>query len=213
MLTDCHSHFDSIPKEELPRVIQRAKDFGVGQIIVVGKCVRTSREAVQFTHLYEGIYAGIGLHPLRAHEVSEEDYEKLRELVHGNNKVVCFGEIGLDYGQEYGHGVSPRPASPASPEAQKEVFRRQVRLARELKLPINVHIRRSSSRDVLDILKDEKAWEVGGILHQFMANERVAQEMFDLGMDIGLSQFICAPRADRLRSVVKNLPLGNGTNS
>lgn len=207
MLTDCHVHFDSISAERLPRVVQHAKDFGVGQMIVVAKDVETSRHAVGFAESYEGIYAGIGIHPMRAHQASQPDYDSLRELVAPGKKIVCFGEIGLDYGEEYGLGILPRQAPPAPPDIQKEVFRRQVRLARELKLPINVHVRRSSSRDVLDILKQEKAGEVGGILHQFMANEKVAQEMFDLGMHIGISQFICDPRADRLRGVVKNLPL------
>ncbi|MFC1989738.1 TatD family hydrolase [Chloroflexota bacterium] len=206
MLTDCHFHLNRIRKEELPRVLQRAKDFGVGQIIAVGINLESSREAVRLANFYEGVYAGVGIHPGRAHEVSEGDYDKLGDLVTANEKIVCFGEIGLDYGQEYGSGTPSRPTPPASPEVQKDVLRKQIRLSRELKMPLNVHLRRSSSRDVLDILKEEKANEVGGILHQFMANEKVAQEMFDLGMDIGVSQFICDSRADRLRSVVKNLP-------
>lgn len=207
MLTDCHVHFDRIPAERIPRVVQHARDFGVGRIILVSKCVSTSRQTLEFARQYEGIYAGIGIHPIMAHEAAEGDYDKLRELAATSNKIVCLGEIGLDYGEEYGAGQVARNKPPAPPEVQKKVFRRQIRLARDLKLPVNVHVRRSSSRDVLDILREENAGEVGGILHQFMANEAVAGEMFDLGMHIGISQFICDPRADRLRGVVKNLPL------
>ncbi|MFC1991034.1 TatD family hydrolase [Chloroflexota bacterium] len=207
MLTDCHAHLNSIEEEQLPRAIQHAKDFGVGQIIALGMDVEISKRVVKIADSYEGVYVGIGIHPVRAHEASEGDYDELRKLSLANKKIICLGEIGLDYGEEYGPGVPPRPAPPATPQVQREVFRRQIRLAIELKLPINVHMSRSSSRDVLDILKEEKAGQVGGILHQFMANEKVAQEIFDLGMDIGLSQFICDTRADRLRGVVKNLPL------
>ena len=181
MLTDCHTHLDSIPKEQLPRVVRHAKDFGVGRIIALGMDSGSSGLAVGFANTYDGVYAGVGIHPMRAYDVAEGDYDKLKKLAVSSQKIVCIGEIGLDYEQEYGTGVFvPHPAILAPPQVQKEIFRRLIRLAIELKLPVNVHSRRSSSPDVLDILKEEKAGLVGGIFHHFMANEKVAEEMFEL---------------------------------
>jgi TatD DNase family protein len=207
MLTDTHIHLYNVTPETAARFIQHAKDFGVGKLIVMSIDIETSVQTLQYSQQYEGVYAGIGIHPKRAHEAVEDDYLKLKSMISANKKVVCFGEIGLDYGMVYGHGVPDREAPPASPSQQKEVFRQQIRLARELKLPVNIHTRRNSWEDTLAVMREERVGEAGGILHQFMANDRIAKEIMDLGIDIGISLFIIDPRADRLRAVVKNIPL------
>lgn len=161
MLTDTHIHLHNVTREQAALLIQHAKDFGVGKLIVMSMDLETSRQTLQYAQAYEGVYAGIGIHPKRAHEVVENNYHELIDLVANNKNIVCFGEIGLDYGMVYGHGVPPRVKPDASPALQKEVFRRQLRIARELKLPVNVHTRRNSWEDTLEILREEKVGEAG----------------------------------------------------
>ncbi len=91
MLTGCHAHLHHIQPSELPKVVQHAKDFGVGQILALGMDVETSKNALRLADLYEGVYAGIGIHPMMAHQVNNEDYEKIRELAIASKKVVCLG--------------------------------------------------------------------------------------------------------------------------
>jgi TatD DNase family protein len=206
-LTDTHIHLHNVTPEVAERFIRHARDFGTTKLIVVSMDVATSLQTIEYSRQYEGVYAAIGIHPMRAHEAAEGDYQKLRDMVAANKKIVCFGEVGLDYGMVFGHGTPDREKPPASPALQEEVFRWQIRLARELKIPMNIHTRRNSWDDLYRIMKEEHIGDAGGILHQFMANDRIAGQIMDLGLDIGISLFIIDPRADRLRAVVKNIPL------
>lgn len=188
----CHLDFDKF-NEDRDKVISRAREEGVEFIINVGTSVERSKESVELAKKHESIYATIGVHPHEAGKVKEDDYRILESLAE-NGKVVAIGETGLDYYRN----LTPK-------DKQKKSFRRLVALAKKLKLPLMVH-NREADEDTLSILKEEKAKEIGGILHCFSGSRALAQECLELGFHISVAGQITYPNAKSLREVVKGLP-------
>ena len=156
LLADCHTHIDDYPAIEMPDILQRAQDAGVRFIVVAGTTMESTRKCIQMTQQYEMLYAGVGIHPMNARErIDEGTYTDLKAMAEGCDKVVCISEIGLDF----------LPDSPDH-EVQYQVFREQIRLARELKLPIIFHSRESHP-EVFQTLREERAGDVGGVMHYF----------------------------------------------
>ena len=125
--------------------------------------------------------------------VDEETYRTLHALASSNPKVVCISEIGLDF----------LPESPDR-ELQYQAFREQIRLARELHLPIIFHSRESHP-EVLRTLQEEKGYDVGGVMHYFQADERTAKAAIDLGFLVSLARPLL--RLPELQQVARDLPL------
>ncbi len=197
MLVDSHAHLDA-PQfdEDRDEVIQRAGQARVEWILTVGANLVESRRAVEIALQYPQILAAVGVHPHEAKEVTEEVYTDLKNLSQ-SRKVVAIGEIGLDFYRQ----LSP-------PEIQREVFRRQIQLARELHLPIIVHDREAHG-ETIDILRSEKASEVRGIFHCFSGDYQLAREAMDMGFYISISGIVTFQNATWLRDVVKEIPLDN----
>ena len=191
MLIDCHIHTTKrwITSEELQRQLQAARDNGIGRWISLGVNLEDSAETIETANSYDDLFAGMGVHPMSAATANEETYRQLGDLASANRKVVCIGEIGLDYA-EY---------KDVPPEVQRDVFRKQIRLAKELRLPINAHVARATAQDLLSILKEEKAAEVGGVIHNFGGNEQMARQLTDMGFYCSVGVLIMHPEADRLR--------------
>lgn len=186
MLTDTHAHLDA---EQFDRdrddVIMRARDAGVGIIINPGTTIESSRRAVELAEQYGEVYAAVGIHPSDANTFDEESIEVLRTIA-SHEKVVAMGEIGLDF---YWDGV---------PHTEQErVFREQIRLARELDLPVIVHSRDAEAR-VLEILREERAQKIRGVLHCFGGTLDQAQEARKLGFLIGVDGPVTYKNSDRL---------------
>src|SRR3990167_2696651 len=130
MLIDSHCHIDDTRYDaDREAMIQRAKDAGVGHFVTIGCDLDPSRAAVALTQQHPFISATVGVHPHEVKHIKDGWYDELRALAK-SERVGASGEIGLDY--HYGH--SPR-------DVQRERFREQVRLARELKLPTVIHTR------------------------------------------------------------------------
>jgi TatD DNase family protein len=108
---------------------------------------------------------------------------------------VAIGEIGLDF--HYDH--SPR-------DVQREVFRRQVRLAREVGLPVIIHTR-EADEETAAILEEEKAGEVGGVIHCFTGTEELARRALDLGLFISFSGIVTFPRSTVIQEVARTVPI------
>lgn len=196
MLFDSHCHLNSDKFDEngIVEMIHNARDHNVVQILVPGYDLPSSERAVELAEVWQGLYAAVGIHPNDANGVTEETYEKLcawAKLPH----VVAIGEIGLDYHWD----TTPR-------EVQFEVFRRQIRLAREVKLPVVIHDREAHG-DIVRILREEGAKEVGGIMHCFSGSWEMAKECMDMNFMISFGGPVTFRNARRPQEVASKVPL------
>lgn len=195
MLTDSHCHLDDRQfRRDQQQVLERARQQGVETIICVGYDLPSSREVVALAEKHEGLYAVVGVHPHDAKEVDEDTYRQLERLAQ-SPKVVAIGEMGLDYYRD----LSPR-------QTQQQVFRRQIQLARRLQKPVVVHDR-EAHQEVMRILREEKAAEVGGVLHCFSGSWEMAQECLKLGFYISLAGPVTYHNAKRPQEIARRVPL------
>ena len=195
-LIDSHSHiYGKDFAHDLPQVLDRAKEAGVGTIIAVGADLESSREACELAKSYDQIYCSVGIHPHDADRVTEKCYDVVREMALANPKVVAIGEVGLDFYRDR----SPRPA-------QEEVFRRFIRLARELSLPLIIHDRDAHDR-IVTIMKEERAGEVGGVLHCFSGDLNMARECIEMGFRISITGTVTYASNEAMRDVVRGVKI------
>lgn len=191
---DSHAHYDDRAyNEDRDQVIDAVHKEGVEYIINAASNIKSSEVSIELSKKYDFIYAAIGVHP---HDAGETvDYlDKLRALAE-NEKVVAIGEIGLDYHYDF----SPR-------DVQKKYFAEQIRLAKELKIPVIVHDR-EAHEDTLRILREEKAGEVGGVVHCFSGSYEMAKEVIKLGLHIGVGGSVTFNNAKKTVEVVEKIPL------
>lgn len=208
MFIDTHAHVNFKDyKEDADEVIRRALDNDTWMILV-GSESKTSNRALTYANKYErGVYAAIGLHPIHLHEgeidtadassntynaIAEEfdygSYEKLAKF----EKVVAIGEIGLDY-----YHLDPHADIPAIKKKQKEVFLKQLILARSLELPVIIHCRQAHD-DLYQVLSDFKkdyahllpSGEAWGVIHCFSGDEDLAWKYFQLGLLISFTGLV-----------------------
>ncbi|PLR93314.1 TatD family hydrolase [Bacillus sp. T33-2] len=195
MLFDTHVHLNAEQfQEDLQEVIDRALNEGVSTMVVVGFDRPTITKAIELADTYDFIYASVGWHPVDAVDMTADDLVWLRELS-GHPKVVALGEMGLDYYWD----KSPK-------EIQKEVFRKQIQLAKEVKLPIIIH-NRDATADIVEILKEEDAAEVGGIMHCYSGSVEIARECIDMNFYISLGGPVTFKNAKKPKEVAESIPL------
>ena len=200
MFIDSHCHIDG-PEYDADReeVIARALDAGVTTMLNVGTGDPNSgafERAVELAKQHEHIYAAIGVHPHDAKLFDEAAEARLTNLVKQNSKVVAWGEIGLDY--HYDH--SPR-------EVQREIFMRQLRIARSLDLPVVIHSREADD-DTIDLLRDELTeYPRAGVLHCFGGSLQMARAAIELGFFISFAGNLTFKKAEDLRDIARQLPL------
>jgi TatD DNase family protein len=195
MLFDTHAHLNAVQYEEdLQEVIDRALKEGVTNIVVVGFDRPTIKKAIELAEQYDFIYASVGWHPVDAIDMKDDDLKWLEEMAH-HPKVVALGEMGLDYYWD----KSPK-------EVQKEVFRKQIALAKKVKLPIIIH-NREATADILEILKEENASEVGGIMHCFTGSIEIAKQCIDMNFYISLGGPVTFKNAKKPKEVAAEIPL------
>jgi TatD DNase family protein len=194
MLIDTHAHLDDARYEaDREAMIARARQAGVETMITIGCDLTTSRAAVTLADRYPFVYASIGVHPHEVKHIRDDWYDEFRQLAHGD-KVIAYGEIGLDY--HYNH---------SSPEEQRTRFREQIQLARELTLPIIIHTREAQD-DTVRILKEERAYEIGGVFHCFSGDAWLAKDALDLGFYLSFSGILTFQSATMLREIAKTVP-------
>jgi len=175
-------------------VVARAREAGVETMLVAGGVdeegghLRALRVAESF-----GLPASAGVHPHEARLADEGVFDELAGLAR-DRRIVAIGEVGLDF--HYDH--SPRPV-------QREVFRRQVRLAREVGLPIVVHTR-EADEETAALLEEEGAGEAGGVIHCFTGGGELARTALDLGFLISFSGIVAFPRAETIQEVARTVP-------
>jgi TatD DNase family protein len=195
-LVDSHCHID-MPEFDSDRdeVVARARAAGVVEMVVVGGVDEgaSHRRAIAVAERY-GLLATAGVHPHEARIASEARYDELRGLAR-EGRIVAIGEIGLDF--HYDH--SPRAT-------QREAFRRQIRLARDVGLPVVVHTR-EADEDTVEILEGERAGEAGGVIHCFTGGLQLARRALDIGFLISFSGIVAFPRAEVIQQVARETPL------
>jgi TatD DNase family protein len=197
-LIDSHAHID-FPQfaEDRDAVLKRALAAGVTTLLAIGTGPGPEKldSAISFAEQHDWIYATIGIHPHEAKEATPGHLEELSRLAK-HPKVIAWGEIGLDY--FYDH--SPRAT-------QHKIFRDQMELAAQAKLPIVIHCRAAWS-DCLNLLEEHwKPTGIGGILHCFSSTLEDARRGVDMGFLISFAGNSTYPKAQNLRDVAKALPL------
>lgn len=194
MLFDTHAHFnDAQFDEDRIEAIGRAKKNGVEYILTVSSDIASSIENVSLSQNHDIFYAAIGVHPHNVIDLNNNIISALTDFS-SYPKVVAIGEIGLDYFYDN----SPR-------EAQKIWFSKQISLARNVKLPIIVHDR-DAHEDTLNILRSEKASEVGGVLHCYSGSVEMARELLEMGFMISFAGPVTFKNANKLLEVAKYVP-------
>ena len=194
MLIDAHCHLNYWKGEALDRVIQQARDAGVELMHTVGTTVDSSIEAARLAVHHEGVYAGVGIHPWYAQPFDEAVYDTLSELA-SQDKVISICEIGLDYTR-----------NPDTKVLQQEMLRQQIRLARALNMPIMVHGDVPSQADMLKILKEENAADVGGVIHGFRGDQSYAWECLAMEFYLSFGKAITRAGGEKILEVAINTP-------
>jgi TatD DNase family protein len=201
MLVDSHCHIDGEQFDaDRDEVVQRAREAGVGTMLNVGTGdphTDDFRRAVETAEKYDDVYAAVGVHPHDAKLYDDKAEDHLLELIASSEKAIAWGEIGLDF--YYDH--SPR-------DVQIDVFRRQIRKAAELDLPIIIHSR-DADDETVEILKHECTGNDfrGGIMHCFGGTADMAVKLIDLGFLISFAGNVTFKKADNLRDAARVVPL------
>jgi TatD DNase family protein len=200
MFVDSHAHIDGVEYEaDRLEVIQRARAAGVHTIlnVVSGDLHGGAFErAVQLADNFHDVYAALGVHPHDAKLFDESVEERIETLIKSSDRVIAWGEIGLDYHYDN----SPR-------EVQRDVFRRQLRRARERNLPVIIHTREAEA-DTIEILREEwTGTDCRGVMHCFSGSEMLAEATLELGFLISFAGVLTFKKADDLRAVAAGVPL------
>ncbi|MER2079283.1 TatD family hydrolase [Psychrobacillus psychrotolerans] len=195
MFIDTHVHLNADQYEgDLQEVIDRALEANVKKMVVIGFDRITIERAMKLVEEYSFIYAVVGWHPVDAIDCTEEDLRWIEELA-AHEKVVGIGEMGLDYHWD----KSPK-------DIQQEVFRKQIRLAQKVKLPIIIH-NRDATEDVIRILQEEEAYLTGGIMHCFGGSVETAKQCIDMNFMISLGGPVTFKNAKKPKEVAAEIPL------
>lgn len=190
---DSHGHLnDERFDEDRQLLVEKLPSLGLGAMVVVGYDKDEERCALSTARMAPWLYAALGVHPHEANTWDEQTQEDLLRLCR-DEKVVALGEIGLDYYYD----LSPR-------DVQKQVFARQIELAKQLDLPIVVHMR-DATADTMQIIRE--AGEIpGGVMHCFSGSIETARELLDRGWYISFSGSLTFNNAERLRLVAEQIP-------
>ncbi len=190
-LTDSHCHLDRL-SGDLEEILARANEAGVGWFLCVSINMENVERVIEIAGRHPSVYATVGVHP-NEQEGREPDLEELASLAE-RPKVVAIGETGLDYF----HGKGDL-------EWQRERFRRHIAAAKITGKPLIVHMR-DAAADTLSLLREEKADEVGGVMHCFTGDWQTAVSAMELGFHISFSGIITFRNADPLRAVAARVP-------
>lgn len=200
MFIDSHAHIDG-PEFDADRdeVVARARRAGVVAMLNVGTGDPHSgvlERAIAVAEQYESVYAAVGVHPHDARLFDDAAAVRLDKLVRSSPRILAWGEIGLDYHYDN----SPR-------DVQREVFTRQLRLARAAGLPVIIHTR-SADEDTIEILRAEGgSIDAGGIMHCFGGGWPLAEVALELGLMISFAGNVTFKKAEPLREIARRVPL------
>ena len=197
MIIDTHCHLDNIKyRDDLKEVLKKSIDSGVQKFIIPAADPRDLERAIELSETEENIYFAIGIHPYHTDDWTEEIFQYL-----DNPKCVAVGECGLDYFRL----PENEDEKIGYIERQKDIFRKQIQIAKAIRKPLIIHIR-DASEDAKQILIEEKADEVGGVLHCYNADETLL-ELADHNFYFGIGGVLTFKNAKRLVNVLPKIPI------
>ena len=195
---ETHAHYDDEAFEpDRDGLLSSLQGNGIGTVVNVCASVAELGRTITLTEKYPFVYGAVGVHPDDADKMTEQTLNEIRELSR-REKILAIGEIGLDY---YWHKEE------AAHEIQKKMFRAQMDIAREEKLPFMIHSR-DAAKDTLDIVKeymDEGMY--GGIIHCFSYGKEMAEQYLNMGLYLGIGGVVTFKNAKKLKEVVEYAPL------
>ena len=198
-MIDSHCHLaDAAFADDLDQVIARAREAGLSRAL----CILSAGEedeldrAARVAALWSDVRFSIGVHPHNAHRFAgrvEEGAALVRARLEADPHTRAIGEIGLDYHYDF----SPR-------DVQREIFVRQLALARELRRPVIIHTR-EAEEETFELLRRE-GQDVQGVFHCFTGDVAMARRALDLGFHLSFSGIVTFGTADSLRAVAAYVP-------
>lgn len=195
MIFDTHAHYDDEAfEEDREELLFRMEPAGIKGIVNVGASLRGVQASQDLAEKYPFVYAAVGVHPDEVGALDEQKLLWMYELCR-KPKSVAVGEIGLDYYWDK-----------EAHEFQKQWFIRQIQMAKDVSLPINVHSR-EAAQDTFDIIKKYHAGTTGGVIHCFSSSAQLAMEYVKLGYYIGVGGVVTFKNARVLKEVVQSVPL------
>jgi TatD DNase family protein len=195
-LIDSHCHLD-FPDfaSDLDAVVERARAAGVERMISIGAQMTKAAAVAKIAERYDDIFFTVGTHPHEAAGERAEDFAAMRAFAK-HPKCVGIGEAGLDYHYDY----APR-------DVARRVFRGQIKLARELELPLVIHAR-DADDDIAAILTDEMGkGRFSALLHCFTSSRQLAETALELGLSISFSGVVTFKKSEGLRAIARDVPL------
>ena len=189
----CHINFPEFAAD-LPGVIERMRAAGVTHALCVSVSLETLPEVLGIAERFPNIYASVGVHPNERGGV-EPNANQLAQLA-AHPKVLAIGETGLDYYRQTGEL-----------EWQRRRFRTHIQAARACRKPLIIHCRQAAA-DTIQVLQEEGAQEVGGVMHCFTESLTVAEQAMNMGFYISFSGIVTFNSARDLREVARKVPLG-----
>ena len=198
MIIDTHAHYDDEAFDtDREALLTSMYDGGIEKIVNVCASVGGFQDTVKLMEKYPFVYGAVGIHPDDADKMTQETLDEIRKLCQ-LPKAVAVGEIGLDY---YWHKEE------AEHELQKKMFRAQMEIAREQKMPFMINSR-EAAKDTLDIVKDYvRGGMYGGIIHCFSYAKEMAREYLDMGLYLGIGGVITFKNAKKLKEAVEYIPM------
>ncbi len=195
MIFETHAHYDDeafdTDREEL---LGSFPEAGIGTVVNIGASIESTKTTLALAEQYPFIYAAVGVHPSDSAELDEDRIAWLEEMC-ARPKVLAVGEIGLDY-----YWDEP------DREIQKRWFRRQLQLARKVNLPVVIHSR-DAAKDTLDIMKEENAACMGGVVHCFSYGVEMAREYLNMGFYLGIGGVLTFKNSRKLKEVTEYAPM------
>lgn len=191
---DTHAHYnDEVFENNLDEILQKAKDANVDKIINVGYNVECSKDSIELSKRYDNMYTTIGIHP---HDVND-NVDNIEKLYDENKdaKIVAIGEIGLDYAYVKDNK-----------EKQIEVFKKQIKLAEKLRLPIVVHSR-DASLDTYNVIKDNVSDGTKLLFHCFAPTDDLVKLVLDRKYFVAFGGNITYPRNISFKKYIEMIPV------
>ncbi len=197
MIFETHAHYDDERfTEDQDALIKSMPEKGIGRIINVGSSIESTKATLELAKKYDYVYAAVGVHPSDIDGLNEDTFAWLKEQT-AWEKTVAIGEIGLDYYWD---------KEPEVQERQREWFRRQMELAREVNLPVIIHSR-DAAEDTMRLMKEIHAQEIPGVIHCYSYSREMAQEFIKMGYYIGVGGVVTFKNAKKLKETVEAIPL------
>ena len=192
-LIDTHCHLNKEYYENVETVIKEAVSDNVEYLIVSSCSPENWEENINLINKYKNVYLNISLHPEYGNEEIDYDLylEKMKKIIKSNSKIIAIGEIGLDYHYDN-----------TNKDRQKDLFIKQIMLAKEYKLPIVIHTR-DATKDTIDILKK---FNIKGIIHCFSGSLETAREYINMGFYLGIGGVVTFKNS-KLKDVIKEIGL------